>query len=91
MCASPCVQCVHIPGPGTYLLNGWGRASHGAPLHNQARLAWELRKNGSVFGCTDGAPDATGEFMLAEDTAWHKPAVGAAIDVPAAIWATTPR
>jgi hypothetical protein len=79
-------QCVHIPGPGTYLLNGWGRATHGSPGHNQARLAWELRRNGGTFGCTDGAPDATGEFVLADDTTWHKPAVAATIDVPSGIW-----
>lgn len=79
-------QCVHIPGPGTYLLNGWGRASHGSPFHNQARLAWELRRNGSAFGCTGGTIDATGEFVLADDTAWHKPADGATIEVGEAFW-----
>jgi len=79
-------QCVHLPGPGTYLLNGWGRASHGTPFRNQARLAWELRRNGGTFGCTDGPPDATGEFVLADDTAWHISADGAAIDVTGGIW-----
>jgi hypothetical protein len=79
-------QCVHIPGPGTYLLNGWGRATHGVPGHNQARLAWELRRNGGTFGCTDGAPDATGEFVLADDTTWHKPVVAGTIDVTDATW-----
>jgi predicted outer membrane repeat protein len=79
-------QCIHIPGPGIYLLNGWGRASHGFPGHNRALLAWEVRHDGGVFGCTDGAPDATGELVLADDTTWHKPAVPAAITVADAAW-----
>jgi predicted outer membrane repeat protein len=79
-------QCVHIPGPGTYALNGWGRATHASPGHDQARLTWELRRNGGTFGCTDGAPDATGELMLANDTTWKKPLTPATITVTDGTW-----
>ena len=76
-------QCVHLPNAGFFRLAGSGRASHGVPGHNEARLAWELRRNGGVFGCSDGAPDATGELLLAQDTTWH--AATTTIEVPAAL------
>src|SRR6185312_6720226 len=76
-------QCVHLPNAGFFRLAGSGRASHAFPGHNQARLAWELRRNGGVFGCSDGAPDATGEFLLAQDTTWQSAMT--TIEVPAAL------
>jgi hypothetical protein len=56
------------------------------PIRNQATLTWELRRNGGVFGCTDGAPDGTGSLLLANDTTWHKPSAPALIEVPPALW-----
>jgi predicted outer membrane repeat protein len=82
-------QCVHLPGPGLYQLNGWGRVVPGSnpPLtSNRARLVWELRYNGGRFGCSDGAPDFGGTHQLATGTAWTRPGSPAVIEVPAAVW-----
>ncbi len=82
-------QCIHLPGPGSYQLNGWGRVvpSSNPPLtSNRARLTWELRYNGSMFGCEDGAPDLAGTHVLASTATWARPAAGAVIQVPAAVW-----
>lgn len=82
-------QCVHLPGPGLYQLNGWGRVVPGSnpPLtSNRVRLVWELRYDGGRFGCTDGAPNLGGSHQLATGTAWTRPGSPAVIEVPAAVW-----
>lgn len=79
-------QCVHLPGPGTYSLNGWGRVSAGAPFDNTVRLEWKLRYNGGASGCTDGAPDLQGVHVLAHDSAWQQPPNPSVITVPEAGW-----
>jgi hypothetical protein len=78
-------QCIHLPGPGVYELNGHGRLSSGAP-GLRARLRWELRLFGGLFGCEDGAPDLTGVHLLATGTAWTRPSISSQIVVPEAAW-----
>ena len=68
------VQCIHLPGPGDYALNGSGKIVTGGPGDTHyASLTWELRLVGSET-CT-GIPDATGGRALAAsgDSAWHRP------------------
>lgn len=75
------VQCVQLPGPGVYALNGWG---HGTGTQvtagDIAELYWEYRKNGGA-GCTDGSPNATGTLVLSRSNSWSKPATPAYIQV----------
>ena len=48
------LQCIHLPGPGTYALNGWARTEGDPQLANPTALLWELRLDGGE-GCIDGA------------------------------------
>lgn len=82
-------QCVHLPGPGTYRLNGAARVlpSSNPPLvANRAGLAWELRYNDGDFGCQTGAPDITGLHPLASTGTWTRPATAATITIPPGRW-----
>ncbi len=83
-------QCIHLPGPGVYALNGWGRVVPASqPLfgvNNRARLTWELRYNGGATGCEDGVANLSGVHQLATGSTWTRPASPALINVPAAAW-----
>lgn len=80
------VQCLHLPGPGRYALNGFGRGTSAGVLHRDSLLlAWELRYDGDE-ACDAGAPDASGEHFLTSGTAWNRPLDPATIDVPVALW-----
>lgn len=75
------VQCVHLPGPGLYALNGWGRGTGTAlTAGDSAVLYWEFRKSGGE-NCTGGLPDATGQKLLSNSNNWIKPAAPAYIEV----------
>ncbi|HEY0178727.1 MAG TPA: hypothetical protein VGC30_03715 [Dokdonella sp.] len=79
-------QCVHLPGPGTYVLNGWGRSGAGpAASRDAVRLLWEFRRAGGEE-CTLGAADAAGDLHLTTQNAWVRPAAPALITVSAADW-----
>ncbi|MCR6702129.1 MAG: hypothetical protein NVV68_13690 [Dokdonella sp.] len=79
-------QCIHLPGPGNYYLNGWGRVTAGSPFANTVRLRWELRHNDAPTSCRQGAPNAQGVHTLAQGATWRRPTAPAAIVVPAASW-----
>ena len=83
------VQCVHLPGPGVYALNGFG---HGTgtmfTIGDMAILYWEYRKFGGE-NCTDGAPDLTGQTTIANGNSWTKPATPAYIEVMQEDWTYT--
>lgn len=85
-------QCIHLPGPARYALNGWGRATGvgpSAPPH-RVRLDWELRySTGTADGCTNAPPGATGSLLLASGSTWSRPTVPAVIDVTPAVWGQT--
>lgn len=82
-------QCIHLPGPALYTLNGWGRGTgNGAVLGDQAKLRWEYRRNGGE-NCT-GTPDAFGWLVLSGSNAWNRPAEPAAIEIPEANWGDSP-
>ncbi len=81
-------QCIHLPGPGTYVLNGWGRVVPASTpfASNRARLAWELRYDAGSFGCGDGAPDLGGTHVLAGTSTWTRPVDAGLIEVPPSVW-----
>lgn len=79
-------QCIHLPGPGRYKLNGWGRGGAGPiATRDSAWLRWELRHNGGE-ACTDGVATAAGNHFLSGSSTWTRPAVPATIDVTDADW-----
>lgn len=80
------VQCVHLPGPGTYALNGWGRGTvSGINTRDSLALGWQLRFDGDE-ACDVGAPDATGVLGLTSGTTWAQAPQDAIIEVPAHAW-----
>ncbi len=82
-------QCVHLPGPGRYLLNGWGRGGPGTiATRDGTLLHWELRHNGTE-ACNAGPPDASGNHGLTASNSWVRPANPAVIDVSPAAWTHT--
>jgi predicted outer membrane repeat protein len=76
-------QCIHLPGPGSYRLNGWGRSSPGGTVFERdgGALAWEYRQAGGE-SCNAGAATASGELLLGNSQAWNRPASPAVIQVP---------
>ncbi len=77
-------QCITLPAPGTYRLNGWGRVSPATLGVNRAVLRWQLRFDGSAFGCREGTVSGTGVHHLATNLSWTRPGQAAEIVVPAA-------
>ncbi len=82
-------QCIHLPGPGTYALNGWGRAGPGiAANRDYLYLNWEFRYSGGE-SCGSGAATASGNHFLSSSSGWSRPANPTLIAVSAADWTTT--
>ncbi len=81
-------QCVHLPGPGTYTLSGWGRGTGNLTVAGDiAQLHWELRGNGGD-ACTDGLPVDSGYLFLSSQASWRRPANPVVIEIPATLWTT---
>jgi len=82
-------QCIHLPGPGRYSLNGWthrgASTGHGG---DSGRLTWAYRRAGGE-ACTDGAADGAGQLALGNSASWTQAAAPATIDVPATDWTFT--
>jgi hypothetical protein len=81
-------QCIQIPGPGSYLLNGSARSVGDPALANDTALLWELRADGGP-GCIDGPVTVNGIHYLSTRSTtdqWTRPPQPAQIDVPAATW-----
>ncbi len=79
-------QCVHLPGPGLYAVNGSGRGTGNfAAAGDIAQLHWEFRRNGGE-ACTQGAADASGYHTLSSTTNWGRPANPAYVGVSAGDW-----
>jgi hypothetical protein len=79
-------HCVHLPGPGRYALNGYGRAAAN-PIgsRDQVLLNWEFRSDGGE-ACNAGIATRGGDHLLATLEAWNRPANPAVIEVTAAEW-----
>ena len=79
-------QCVHLPGPGIYTLNGSGRGTGSALVGgDSAQLQWEYRRNGGE-ACTQGAANGSGFLTLSNSASWGRPANPAYINVTEADW-----
>ncbi|MCQ4165522.1 hypothetical protein [Tahibacter harae] len=77
-------QCIHLPGPGRYLLNGRGHAGGNTfASRDYAVLGWEFRSAGTE-NCTSGVVSAAGELRIGSGTSWGTAAAAAVIEVPAA-------
>lgn len=83
------VQCVHLPGPGIYSLNGSGRGT-GTTITpgDLAELYWEFRRVGGE-NCTNGAANATGTKTLSNGNSWRRPATPTYITVTEQEWTFT--
>jgi hypothetical protein len=82
-------QCIHLPGPARYALNGWGRVTGVAPFAppNRVWLDWELRySTATIDGCTNSTPGVTGSLLLASGSTWARPTTPAIIDVAPGVW-----
>lgn len=79
-------QCIHLPGPGRYLLNGSGRTvgSVGA-TRDLVILRWAFRRDGGE-GCEAGAIDRTGDLGISSSTGWQRAPVPAEILVDETEW-----
>lgn len=81
------VQCVHLPGPGDYVLNGYGKSTgNGLTPGDNVKLFWEYRSAGSE-ACT-GSVTRSGSLLLANSSAWQRPVTGAHIVVSNFEWTT---
>ena len=81
------VQCIHLPGPGTYALNGSAR-SESPQLSNPTALIWELRHDGGE-GCIDGPITTGGTHAIGTPSSgdqWVRPAQPALITVSESEW-----
>lgn len=79
-------QCVHLPGPGRYRLNGYGMTQFATTLHRDSVvLNWALRRDGTEQ-CDIGPIDASGDHLLTRGNAWFRPAEPAVIELPAEAW-----
>lgn len=79
-------QCVHLPGPSIYTINGWGKSTGTITPGSYVRLAWEYRSAGSET-CT-GTVTSSGSLLLANHGTWHKPSTPAAIEASDFAWTT---
>ncbi|MEO6076925.1 MAG: hypothetical protein ABIP56_08985, partial [Dokdonella sp.] len=81
-------QCVHLPGPGTYTLNGWGKSTGSGPFTtgSYVRLGWEYRSAGSET--CGGMVTSSGNLLLANTGTWRRPATPATIVVSNFAWTT---
>jgi hypothetical protein len=81
-------QCVHLPAPGTYTINGWGRGTGTALTAGDiAQLQWEFRSAGGE-SCTQGAATRTGFQTLSNSNSWSRPASPAFVVVSPQEWTT---
>lgn len=86
-------QCVHIPGPGDYALNGFGYgASNGNPIffpRDSVRLHWIIRYAPIGESCFSQPADAEGDLLILAGDTWGAPAEPAILHVPADAWTST--
>lgn len=79
-------QCIHLPGPGVYRLNGYGR-SVGSQFQSrdQVGMEWYFRRDGGE-DCEDGSADRSGVMTISQSTAWTTAPQPAEIVVSAEEW-----
>jgi hypothetical protein len=80
-------QCIHLPGPARYALNGWGRTLPNGlfvPPLDSTQLRWTLRHAGGE-GC-DSGPIADSGILDLSSSGWNRPTTPALIEVPVSAW-----
>jgi predicted outer membrane repeat protein len=81
-------QCIHLPGPGLYRLNGFGRSGFGLASERDALIiAWQFRSDGGE-ACNSGPVDLGGDHFLTTLNTWTRPEQPAEIAVPGSDWTT---
>ncbi len=79
-------QCVHLPGPGLYAINGSGRGTGNITTGGDiAQLHWEYRRNGGE-SCTQGVATLSGVHSLSNSGSWSRPANPALVSVEPTEW-----
>lgn len=74
-------QCIPLPGPGRYTLNGFGRGSGGTLVNaDYAGLYWELRHDGGET-CSGGTPNASGHLSLGRSSSFNQPGIPVTIEL----------
>lgn len=82
-------QCIHLPGPGRYTLNGRGKGGGNTVANRDyAKLAWELRHNGTEQ-CNAGTANVSGELGIGSGTSWGQASQPAIIDLAPLDWTPT--
>jgi len=80
------VQCMHLPGPGNYRLNGFARSTGALAFERDVlSIRWEFRAQGNEE-CNGNAPNRTGEHFITSGTAWTASATPTLITVSPAEW-----
>jgi len=79
-------QCVQLPGPATYALNGWSLSPGivGAG-RDHLSLRWRFRRDGGE-GCTGGSADLEGNHILPRQNVWATAATASLIEVLPQQW-----
>lgn len=80
-------QCIVLPAPGTYNLNGWGKGS-GTIANNKSYAIVKWVVVASNTGACGGNLLASGQKTLGGGNAWGHPAQPSAIDVSPAQFGT---
>ncbi len=78
-------QCVNLPGPSTYRLNGFGRGYTSNFLRDTLSLRWRFRR--ASADCS-GPIDQEGSLALPNNIAWASAVSPATIAVTPADWTT---
>lgn len=82
-------QCIHVPGPGQYLLNGFGRSGFGGVGNRDyVYLNWEFRRSGGE-ACNSGAATLAGDHFLSNSPSWQRPGSPKLINVSVGDWTST--
>ncbi len=80
-------QCIVLPFPETYLLNGFGKSTGTITPGSYVKLGWEYRSAGSQ-ACT-GTINASGRLLLSSNNEWRQPPAPAVITVTDSEWTPT--
>jgi hypothetical protein len=79
-------QCVHIPGPGSYQLNGFAYGLGPTNVErDKVRLGWKLRPNPGGEACSGSVP-TEGAVTFPSSPTWVASSSPAIITISPAVW-----
>lgn len=84
-------QCIHVPGPSGYDLDGYALAPGNISIgHDAPSLHWTPRYADSDVAPCSSTPDVQGDLNIPAGSAdWHHALAPALINVPANRWKAT--